>query len=114
MIDSYSFGRMTINGKEYRKDLIILPDGTIISPWWRKSGHKLMLEDLDAVVDSGAKTLVIGTGKPGFMKPDASLLTDLQERGIKTIVMPSSKAVEKFNSLSDEFDNVAACFHLTC
>jgi hypothetical protein len=37
MIDAYSFGKMTINGKEFRKDLIILPDGSVLSPWIRRS-----------------------------------------------------------------------------
>ena len=29
---------MEINGKPYRKDLILLPDGTILHPWWRNPG----------------------------------------------------------------------------
>jgi len=114
MIDSYSFGKMTVNGKEYRKDLIILPDGTVLSPWQRKSGHKLVLEDLDPVLGSSAKILVIGTGKPGLMKPHATLVGDLQEKGITAMVMSSKRAAEKYNTLSEDSDGVAACFHLTC
>ena len=114
MIDAYSFGRMTVNGKEYRKDLIIFPDGKILSPWWRKSGHKLTLDDLDVVLKKDITTLVIGTGKPGMMKPDTSLIADLQQKGIKATVMSSSKAMDEFNNLSSRSDNVAACFHLTC
>ncbi len=114
MIDSYSFGKMTINGKTFRKDLIILPDGTVLSPWQRKSGHRLALSDLEAVLDSQAKILVIGTGKPGLMKPHATLVADLQEKGITAMVMSSKRAAEKFNSLAGSSNGVAACFHLTC
>jgi hypothetical protein len=114
MIDSYSFGKMTVNGKEYRKDLIILPDGTVLSPWMRKSGHRLALGDLEAVLDSHAKTLLIGTGKPGLMRPHATLVADLQEKGITAMVMSSKQAAEKYNALAGGSDDVAACFHLTC
>lgn len=114
MIDSYSFGKMTVNGKEYRKDLIILPDGTVLSPWQRKSGHRLVLEDLDPVLESSVKILVIGTGKPGLMRPHATLVGDLQEKGITAMVLSSNRAAEKYNALSEASDGVAACFHLTC
>jgi hypothetical protein len=114
MIDSYSFGKMTVNGKEFRKDLMILPDGTVSSPWIRKSGHRLVLEDLKPVLESSAKTLVIGTGKPGLMRPHATLVGDLKKKGITAIVMTSKRAAEKYNALSETSDGVAACFHLTC
>ena len=114
MIHSYSFGKMTINGETYRRDLIILPDGAVLSPWQRKSGHRLELCDLKAVLDSHAKILVIGTGKPGLMRPHASLVADLQEKGITAMVMSSKRAAEKFNSLAGASNDVAACFHLTC
>ena len=114
MIESYSFGKMTINGQEYRKDLIILPDGMVLSPWWRKAGHRLELSDLQAVFDSGAKILVIGTGKPGLMRPHSTLTSDLQERGVEAMVMSSKRAAQKFNELITTSNDVAACFHLTC
>ena len=114
MIDSYTFGKMTVKGNEYRKDLIILPDGSVISPWIRKSGHRLGMNDLKPVLNSPARTLVIGTGKPGLMRPCATLVADLQDKGITAMVMPSSRAVEKFNTLAGGSNDVAACFHLTC
>ncbi len=114
MIDSFSFGKMTVNGKEFRKDLMILPDGTVVSPWIRKSGHRLTLEDLVPVLDSDTESLVIGTGKPGLMRPHATLVADLQEKGIAAVVMPSKRAAEKYNILAGSEKGVAACFHLTC
>ena len=114
MIESYSFGKMTVNGKEYRKDLIILQDGTVLSPWWRKSGHRLGLSDLDAVLNSDIKTLVIGTGEPGLMRPHSTFVSDLRKRGVEPMVMSSKRAAQKFNELIIASNNVAACFHLTC
>lgn len=114
MINSYSFGKMIVNGKEFRKDLIILPRGTVLSPWIRKSGHRLTMEDLEPVLESDATILVIGTGKPGLMRPHATLAADLQKKGITTMTMSSKRAAEKYNALSENTDGVAACFHLTC
>jgi len=41
MIEKYSFGRMTIDGKEYTKDLMIL-SGRVRADWWRKKGHPIV------------------------------------------------------------------------
>lgn len=46
MIESYTFGRMTVNGKHYSADLIIYPNGRLQDSWWRKEGHRLQLADI--------------------------------------------------------------------
>ena len=46
MIESYSFGRMVIDGIRYTKEVIIFPDSRILSPWWRNQGHVLTADDL--------------------------------------------------------------------
>ena len=45
-IERYSFGIIVIDGKTYTDDLIILPDGKILKPWWRQQGHQLTMDDL--------------------------------------------------------------------
>ena len=37
MIEAHSFGRMVIDGVTCRKDVMILPDGEVVSPWWRET-----------------------------------------------------------------------------
>ena len=49
-IDGYSFGRVTIDGREETRDVIVLPE-RVVRGWWRKEGHGLVLEDLDEVLD---------------------------------------------------------------
>jgi hypothetical protein len=66
MIDSYDFGRITINGRSYDQDLIIFPD-KIKAGWWRKEGHRLQMEDLDDVLESEPEVLIVGTGYYGEM-----------------------------------------------
>jgi hypothetical protein len=114
MITSCAFGRMEVDGREYGKDLIILPDGTIHFPWWRKSGHRLSLDDLGPVLETAPKILVVGTGAYGLMKPEDGLSEALAEKRISVKVLISKKAVAEFNALLAQGEQVAACFHLTC
>lgn len=114
MIESYSFGNMTIDGKAYQKDMIILPQGEVICPWWRNTGHELVISDLQAIFDFQPRILVVGTGDPGLMIPDETLEGTLNDKGITLIVQPSKQAVDTYNSLRNKKAGVAACFHLTC
>ena len=114
MIESYSFGHMTIDGEVYRKDLIILPDGEILHPWWRDSGHRLTLADLDAVMDAAPQTLIVGTGSPGMMAPADGLIETLAARGIETTVLPTAQAADTYNANRNGGTRIAACFPLTC
>lgn len=112
-IDSYSFGRMVIAGSTYTKDVIIFPDGSITSPWWRNQGHVLAMDDLADLLAAGPEIIICGTGFMGVMRPSAELKTYLAARKTEFIAQRSSKAVETYNSMSGT-EIVGACFHLTC
>ncbi len=114
MIVSYSFGKITIDGQEYTEDVIIMPSGEVVSPWWRKAGHELALSDIKEILETTPSVLVVGTGDPGMMKPISGLGANLQAKGIRVIVQPTKQAVDTFNALREESEVVAACFHLTC
>ena len=43
MIDSYSFGEITVDGTGYRSDVILFPQ-RVVADWWRESGHRLVLK----------------------------------------------------------------------
>ncbi|MCI5162344.1 MAG: hypothetical protein D3917_10075 [Candidatus Electrothrix sp. AX5] len=114
MITFYSFGCMEINSKPYLKDLILLPDGTTLHPWWRKAGHTLSLPEIQELIATAPDILVIGTGSPGMMQPEQTLSGELESRGIETKAMPTKEAAQEYNSLLEQGRKVAACFHLTC
>ncbi len=44
-IDSYHFGQIVVNGKNYSSDVVIFPD-RVRDNWWRKTGHQLCVEDI--------------------------------------------------------------------
>jgi len=113
MIDSYRFGMMKIRGTSYASDLVILPS-RIISDWWRKRGHHLELTDITSFLDEIHETAVIGTGRFNMMKVSDELIHAMDERGITTIILPTSKAWKRFNELYDADSNITGMFHLTC
>lgn len=113
-IDDYEYGRIVVDGREERRDVILTRSG-VHPNWWRKDGHALMLADLDVVVRERPSVLVVGTGTDGNMRPAPGLLEALGERGIMVEVMDSHAAVRRFNELIGlgEID-AAAALHLTC
>ena len=111
MIESYSFGRMIIDGKEYLNDLIIFPR-RIKAHWWRDEGHLLQPEDLEEAFAAKPKLLIIGTGFSGVMKVDYKVKRYCMENDIKLIEEPTSKAVQEYNR--NMGPGVVAAFHLTC
>jgi len=113
IIESYSFGRMVINGTSYTKDVIIYPDGSILSPWWRNQGHVLTKDDLGELLATGPEIIICGTGAMGVMRPTAGLKDYLADHAIEFIAERSAKAVETFNHMPGR-RKVGGCFHLTC
>ncbi len=113
MIESYSFGSMTVAGLRCDKDLKIIRGG-VVSGWWRKEGHLLQETDLEDLLSAAPQVLVVGTGAYGAMRVDGGLRALLEERRIELIAEPTARAVEAFNRLVSEGRDAAGAFHLTC
>ena len=110
-LENYSFGRLTVDGTEETRDVIVLPE-RVVRNWWRREGHALVLDDLDAVLDELPARLIIGTGAQGRMKPEPATLAQLGDRGIEVDVLPTDEAVKRYSSLNPA--ETAAALHLTC
>ncbi len=113
MIEDYSFGRVVVDGKTYRSDVLVFPDGTVKDAWRRSSGHRLELSDIEELIADTPGIIVAGTGRPGLMRPDDDLASLLAEKGIEFEAMPTSKACARYNELSQK-SKAAACLHLIC
>jgi len=111
-IDSYSFGKMVIEGQSFDTDLIIYPE-RVDASWWRKAGHRVELEDLTAVLAANPEVLIIGTGYMGLMSVPEELRKELIKKNIGLYVENSRRAVEIFNLIQAKKKTIAA-FHLTC
>ena len=112
-IDSFSFGRITINGTLYHRDVILFPD-SIITNWRRNQGHVLSLDDLQDVLRFKPEVLVVGTGAYGSMKIPSSTRKGLEEKGIELFESTTDQAWKLFNQYREEGKKVSAAFHLTC
>jgi hypothetical protein len=110
-LEDYGFGRLTVDGHEHRRDLIVLPD-RVVSDWWRREGHSLVMEDLDEVLDELPARLVLGVGAYGRLRPDAAVIAELERRGIQVECLPTDAAVRRYGELDER--GTAAALHLTC
>jgi hypothetical protein len=110
-LQDYSFGRLVIDGDEHTRDVIVLPS-RVVPDWWRREGHSLHIEDLDAVLDELPPRLVVGCGAHGRLAPDPAALRALAERGIDVEVLPTEEAVRRYGELDERL--TAAALHLTC
>lgn len=110
-VESYSFGRLTVDGREETKDVIVLPR-RVVRGWWRREGHGLVLEDLEEVLDELPEQLVVGTGAYSQLNPDPATLETLRARGITVELLSTADAVARYNELDPQ--QTAAALHLTC
>ena len=112
MIDSYSFGRMVIDSQSYSSDLILFPD-RIFSPWWRKDGHRLCLEDLEEISFEDTEILIVGIGFFGAMKVNKEVQAFMKENGVQLCIEKTKEAVRLYNDKAP-LKRVVGAFHLTC
>jgi hypothetical protein len=111
-IEAYDFGRITISGETYTRDLIICPDG-VRTDWWRREGHSLFPEDLDNVIDLEPAVLVVGCGRDGRLTVPGQTREWIADRGTELIDLPTRQACDRYNELSAG-SKVIAALHLTC
>jgi hypothetical protein len=110
-LEDYSFGRVTVDGHQHTRDVIVLPD-RVVSDWWRREGHLLAIEDLDAVLDELPERLVLGVGAHGRLHPDPAVIAELERRGVGVECLPTDAAVRRYGELDER--RTAAALHLTC
>jgi hypothetical protein len=113
LIESYDFGRITIKGIVYTKDVIIAGEKTIAG-WMRKEGHLLQVADISQAIDESApEVAIVGTGYDGMMGVPEETRLYFQRKGIELLVEKTREACDLFNTLSKNRRSLAA-LHLTC
>ena len=113
-IDRYGFGTLVVDGREIHTDVLLTP-GEVREYWWRREGHVLHLEDLDALLDEHLERLVVGTGAYGRMQLVSGLEPELAARGVTVEVLLTAAAVDRINELlSLDTPGWAGALHLTC
>ena len=113
MIEKYTFGQITINGKEYTSDIIIFPDGSIKDSWWRSYGHRLSINDIKDLIETKPDIIIVGTGTSGLMIPEPDIEDSMRKLGIDLKVVPTQNAVKLYNKLYKKH-LTGICLHMTC
>jgi hypothetical protein len=109
-VDAVSFGTIVIDGMRYDKDLCIV-DGSIVLRE-TKDTHIVDRDELEKLVNSDSKVVIIGTGQSGNVEITDEALEFLKEKKIGLIEELTPEAVKIFNSKDKK--GVVAIFHLTC
>ena len=112
VIDSYHFGQVTIDGKEYSSDVIIFP-GRVPGAWKRSNGHEVRPVDIDAALAENPEVIIIGSGAAGLVEVLPEVKQALENKGIKLVTEPTGDACNTYNRLS-RAQKVVAALHLTC
>jgi hypothetical protein len=110
-LEDYSFGRLTVNGSEQTRNVIVLPD-RVVTGRWRREGHSLAMEDLDEVLDELPERLILGIGAYGRLHPDPQVIEQLERRGTAVECLRTDDAVRRYRELDER--RTAAALHLTC
>jgi hypothetical protein len=113
MITEFSFGRIVVDGKICNNDIKII-QGKLVPDWWRKSGHTVDVEDVQDALEAEPEILIIGKGKPGYMKLTDALRRYLKDHHIQLIDEPTADAVKMYNQLVNKGKRVSGGFHVGC
>ena len=116
-VESLSFGSITVGGKRYRRDLVLLPDGTVKQRkggFWIFGSHDLKKMEIEELSRAGAEEIVIGTGTNSRARLSTEATSYATQAQLQLHTLPSYEAVPKFNHLVDLGKRVAAIIHITC
>ena len=113
-ITAYRFGAVTIGGRVYTSDVVIVPE-RVIDTWWRKRSHRVSVADLVDVMAGRPDVVVVGTGYFGRMSVSDDARRYLHEQGVVVVEQRTSSAIDAFNDLQDmKRGRIVAALHLTC
>jgi hypothetical protein len=116
-IDSFSFGSIVVNGKKYRHDIIIHPDGMVErrkGGLWMFGPHSFTKKEIEGLKRTGAEVIIAGTGTNDRAALSSEAKSYADEAQLNLTALPSHEAVDRINKLTGEGKRVAAILHITC
>jgi hypothetical protein len=116
-INSFNFGFIMVDEKQFVHDIIILPDGTVkerSSGKGRLGSHTISRSELETLIKEGPDVILIGTGFQGMARLARDAKLYQMEPQLDITVEPSPEVVKKFNWHIENGEKVAALIHVTC
>ena len=117
IIESTSFGSITIEGEKYKHDVIIRVDGRVekrkkkLSKKVYGTSHKLSIQVARHVYQVGAKKLIFGTGQYGRAELAEDTIEFFKQKGCQVQLSPTPEAIDAWNKAQGA---VIGLFHVTC
>jgi len=115
-IDSISFGSIVVDGKKYRRDVFLFPDGSVKQRkggFWIFGSHNIKREEIEELSRAGTEVCVIGIGTNSQAKLSNEAKSFAEQAKLELHILPSIQATPKFNQLL-ETGKQAALIHITC
>jgi hypothetical protein len=116
-IDSFNFGFIVVDEKQYSGDIVILPDGTVKerNPGKGRLGsHTIARSEVEALTKTQPEVILIGTGMQNMARLAHDAEFYMTEPDVNLEIMPSKEVVKKYNQLVEDGEKVAALIHVTC
>jgi len=113
VIESYRFGYIEIDGKDYRNDVKLIGE-RVVPDWWRAQGHLVETKDVQDLLNADAEICVFGTGAYGSMRVSETAKSALQGRSIEVLIEKTESACNTYNRLLKAGKKVVAGLHLSC
>jgi hypothetical protein len=112
-IQSYRFGYVQIDGKDYRNDVKLIGE-RVVPDWWRTRGHLVEMRDVQDLLNADAEICIFGTGAYGSMRVSEAVQSEFQNRGIEVLIQKTESACALYGRLLQDGKKVVAGFHLSC
>jgi hypothetical protein len=116
-IDSFNFGFIVVDEKQYAHDVIILPDGTVKERpggKGRLGSHTISRSEVETLIKDTPDVILIGTGFQGMARLAHDAEFYRMEPNLDITLEPSPQVVKKFNQHVEDSEKVAALIHVTC
>ncbi len=115
-IETSEFGKITIDGKTFNRDVIITANGTVIDrPDFAEekygTQHIIVLKEIKKILQDNPRVIVIGTGQYGACRLEKGIKEEIEKTNARLLIERTPKAVHLFNNVNDR---KAGLFHLTC
>jgi hypothetical protein len=116
-IDSFSFGFIVVDDKQYAHDVVIFPDGTVKERTpgkGRLGSHSIARSEIEVLKREQPDVILVGTGVHGMARLAHDAEFYLIEPDLNMTLLPSTEIVKKYNQHIEDGEKVAALIHVTC
>ena len=117
-ITHFEWATFTIDGqihspeKGVGKDIFLSPEG--VSAWHERKGHKLKRSMVKRALALKPEVLIIGNGVEGALEIGKKARKEIDDAGVKLIVLRTPEACREYNRLYRQGKCVILLAHGTC